>query len=99
LREPDSKIVDLQPNLAALYRRKVDTLQNALTSPELRDEALAVLRGLVENVLIRASKGELEIELVGDIASMVEITLPTRTAQEAALGSSLRRSVKCGGRI
>jgi site-specific DNA recombinase len=94
LREPESNIVDLQPNLAALYRRKVDTLQSALASPVLRDEALIVLRGLVENVLIRTSKGELEVELVGDIAAMVELSLPSKTTKEAALPPSLRRSVK-----
>jgi hypothetical protein len=39
----------------------------------------------------RRSNEELEIELVGDIASMVELTLPTKASKEAP---SLRRSVK-----
>jgi hypothetical protein len=45
-------------------------------------------------VLIKANDNEVEIELVGDIATMIELTIPTQAAKNAALSADLRRSVK-----
>ena len=45
--------VRLHPNLAQVYRVKVERLQNALNDPEIRDEALQVLRGLIERVSLK----------------------------------------------
>ena len=44
--------VRLHPNLAQVYRRQVEQLQHALNHPEIRDEAMQVLRGLIEQVSI-----------------------------------------------
>jgi hypothetical protein len=41
----------LHPNLAGLYRRKVTQLHEALADPSVRDEALGILRGLIEAVV------------------------------------------------
>jgi site-specific DNA recombinase len=38
--------VRLRPNLAQVYRRQVEQLQHALDHPEIRDEAVQILRGL-----------------------------------------------------
>jgi hypothetical protein len=40
--------VRLHPNLAQVYRRQVEQLHQALDHPEIRDEAVQVLRGLIE---------------------------------------------------
>lgn len=40
------------PNLAGLYRRKVERLHEALTDPTVRDNALSSLRGLIEGVVM-----------------------------------------------
>ena len=45
----------LHPNLAELYRRKVETLHESLTAPSIRHEALEVLRGLIESITSRPS--------------------------------------------
>lgn len=63
----------LHPNLAQVYRRQVEQLQQALDQPEIRDEAVQVLRRLIEHVSIRPVDNGLEIEIVGEIAKMVEL--------------------------
>ena len=83
----------LHPNLAQVYRRQVEELQQALDHPEIRDEALQVLRGLIEHVFIRPADKGFEIEIVGEIAKMVELGLGPKTKQ-ANLDEKLIRSVK-----
>ncbi|HUW73584.1 MAG TPA: recombinase family protein [Methyloceanibacter sp.] len=61
----------LHPNLAELYRRKVEDLHGALADPRTHDEALDILRSLIEQVVVRPHKEGFRIELVGEIAQMV----------------------------
>ncbi len=67
--------VRLHPNLAELYRRQVAQLQRSLSHPEIRDEAVQILRGLIERVSIRPTADGMEIEIVGEIAKMVDLGL------------------------
>jgi site-specific DNA recombinase len=85
--------VRLHPNLAQVYRQQVEHLQQALADPQIRDEAAEVLRGLVEHVLIGPAANGLEIEIVGEIAKMVELSLGL-DAKQANLDERLTRSVK-----
>ena len=65
----------LHPNLAGLYRRKVENLHDALTRPDTRTEATEILRSLIEAVVIHPAEGGagVEIELIGEIAGMVDL--------------------------
>jgi DNA invertase Pin-like site-specific DNA recombinase len=63
----------LHPNLAELYRRKVNDLHQALTDSTTRTEAVEILRGLVEAIRLYPIEGGFEIELVGDIANMIKL--------------------------
>ena len=85
--------VRLHPNLAQVYRRQVEQLQQALDHPEIRDEAVQILRGLIEHVLIGPADQGLEIEIVGEIAKMVSLGLGSN-AKEASLNERLACSVK-----
>ena len=85
--------VRLHPNLAQVYRRQVEQLQQALDHPEIRDEAVQVLRGLIEHVSIGPADKGLEIEIVGEIAKMVELGIGPN-AKQANLDERLTRSVK-----
>jgi hypothetical protein len=85
--------VRLHPNLAQVYERQVERLQEALNEPEIRDEALQVLRGLVERVSIGRAENGLEVEIVGEIAKMVELGLDTQP-KRAILDERTARSVK-----
>jgi len=85
--------VRLHPNLAEIYRRQVEQLQNSLSQPEIRDEAVQILRGLIERVSIKPAKDGMEIEIVGEIAKMVELgTEPNK--KQAHLGERAACSVK-----
>lgn len=79
----------IHPNLAKLYRRKGEALREALDDPDIRDEALEILRRLIDSVsLVPHDKG-FEIELVGNIAKM--IAAPTGGASEPIQnGSSVK---------
>jgi site-specific DNA recombinase len=81
------------PNLAQVYRQKVEQLQRALDDSEIRDEAVQILRGLVEYVSIGPTENGLEIEIVGEIAKMVELGIETNS-KRANLDERLTRSVK-----
>ncbi|MGZ5917910.1 MAG: recombinase zinc beta ribbon domain-containing protein [Methyloceanibacter sp.] len=85
--------VRLHPNLAKIYRRQVERLQDALNQPGIRDEALQILRGLVERVSIGPAENGLEIEITGEIAKMVELGIEHR-AKRATLDEEAVRSVK-----
>jgi site-specific DNA recombinase len=84
--------VRLHPNVAQVYRRHVEQLQHALNHPEIRDEAMQVLRGLIEQVSIGPAENGLEIEIVGEIAKMVELGIGPN-AKRANL-DEMTRSVK-----
>ena len=97
LQNPQTAIVLLHPNLAEMYQRKVHGLQVALSQPDQRDEAFAILRSLIERVEVKQAGDGLEVELIGDIALMVE--LAENKSKNAAPGGTafptdLRRSVK-----
>ena len=85
--------VRLHPNLAQVYRRQVEQLQNCLNDPEIRDEALEILRGLVERVSIGPAENGREVEIVGEITKMVELGAGNE-AKRATLDQAMTRSVK-----
>ena len=68
--EPTSP-VRLHPNLAQVWFQ-VERLQHALNDPEIRDEALQILRNLIEHVSIGPAENGIEIEIVGEIAKMID---------------------------
>ncbi len=89
----------LHPNLAQLYRRKVENLHASLNNDDSRTEVAEILRGLVESINVRNLDDGFEIELVGEIVSMIE-TAQTGTnkgkarANEAASLKNYASSVK-----
>ncbi len=63
----------IHPNVAELYRRKVESLHEALNSKDTKTEATEILRGLIEAINVRPSKYGLEVELVGNIVRMLKL--------------------------
>jgi len=75
----------------------VARFHEAFTDETTRTEATEILRDLIDRVVLYPEKGGPEIELVGDIARMVELTLPeNRNAARdgGALPDAFHRSVK-----
>jgi site-specific DNA recombinase len=99
LAAPAPSPIRLHPNLAELYRRKVAALHEALRDPNTQAEALEIMRSLIEQVIVHPREaGGFEVELVGEIASMVEVAMGGERKNAALGGAALdagsRRSVK-----
>ena len=84
----------LHPGLAEVYRRKVENLHEALADPGARDEALGLLRGLIERIELQPIEDGFEIELTGEIAHMVALSLDPTHAKKAAFDEKTACSVK-----
>ena len=90
----------LHPNLAALYRRKVENLHEALNDQYHHIEAAEILRSIIERINVRPlERGVFEIDLVGEIVNMVDLAqtaVQTKTAasNEATVPDVYRSSVK-----
>ncbi len=84
----------LHPGLAEVYRRKVENLHEALADPGARDEALGLLRGLIERIELYPIEDGFEIELTGEIARMVELSLAEGKTKKAVLDEKTACSVK-----
>lgn len=71
-------VVAMHPGLVEVYGRKVETLQTELandTDPERRQQAITILRSLVDRVVLTPGegRGKLQIELVGDPWSLMQL--------------------------
>ncbi|MBX9738944.1 MAG: recombinase family protein [Beijerinckiaceae bacterium] len=86
---PAPSPVRLHPNLAEAYREKVAALRDALQDDATRAEAFEIVRSLIEKILVHDRAGDKpEIELIGEIARMVEISIPGFEMQKAAPGGA-----------
>ncbi len=63
----------IHPNVAELYRRKVESLHEALNAKDTKTEAAEILRGLIEAINIRPTNYGLEVELVGNIVNILKL--------------------------
>jgi hypothetical protein len=69
-------IPDIHPNVAGIYRRKVERLAEALRRPEERDEAADAIRSLIECIALTPGekRGELAATLHGDLGTILNWT-------------------------
>lgn len=84
----------LHPGLADIYRRKVENLHEALANPGTQDEALRLLRGLIERIELLPIEDGFEIELTGAIAHMVALSLDQPDTKKAVFDEKTACSVK-----
>ena len=79
-----------------LCRRKVADLQAALADPKTQTRALEILRSFIERVVLHPADNGFEIELVGEIATMVDLGSQNKTAgpKGSAVPVVYRSSVK-----
>ncbi|MFC3612709.1 hypothetical protein ACFORG_02960 [Lutimaribacter marinistellae] len=76
-----------QTHLSELYRKKVSDLAETLADPEIRTQALEIVRGLIERVSVRHDEEGVTIGFEGALILML-LFLP-RT-QGAAVGRLAR---------
>jgi site-specific DNA recombinase len=80
----------LHPNLAEVYRRKVENLQEALRDPSTYTEALGILRGLVDRVVVTPAESGFTIELIGAIAHMIKLSAGSESLTKEPYLSSVK---------
>ena len=68
---PAPEPVRLHPNVAELYVSKVNDLRKALNEDGAREEAAQILRGLVDEIRLHPIDDQLQIELIGDLATLL----------------------------
>lgn len=75
-------IPDIHPNVAGIYRRKVERLAEALRHPQERDEAAEAIRALIERITVTPGlkRGQIDATLHGDLNKILEWA--TRTGQK-----------------
>src|SRR5205814_4702871 len=72
----------LHPRMADLYCTKVEQLANALQREDSRMEASDTLRGLIDSIVLIPEKGQLRIELRGNLAAMLTVAQQTKGSPE-----------------
>ena len=68
--------VVLHPNLALVYKRKVENLVSALNSDAAREEAAEILRGLIQSIVLHPDNGSSDghrIELSGELGAILQL--------------------------
>jgi site-specific DNA recombinase len=73
--------------MADLYRTKVQQLAEALQREDARTEASEMLRGLIDAIVLTPEKGQLRIELRGNLAAM--LTAAQKTSRSPETGDLL----------
>jgi site-specific DNA recombinase len=62
--------VRFHPNLADIYRGKVEQLHSALNHPDFRAEATGIIREMIEEIRLVPENGELRVHLLGQLAAL-----------------------------
>jgi hypothetical protein len=68
---PAPELVRFHPNVAELYVSKVKGLRNALNEDGAREEAAQIFRSLVDEIRLHLIDDQLQIELIGDLATLI----------------------------
>jgi hypothetical protein len=87
--------------MADLYRVKVEQLAAALQREDSRLEASETLRGLIDSIVLIPEKGQLRIELRGNLAAMLTAAQPPsprlwRSTEAFSEGGKAKRSPETG---
>ncbi|SCY93436.1 hypothetical protein [Microvirga guangxiensis] len=74
----------MHPNLAAVYRKKVEDLETLLEDAAHKDEAMELIRSLVDKIVLTPKEGGgVDALLHGDLARI--LALSSISAEEAKL--------------
>jgi site-specific DNA recombinase len=71
--KPEPTKVRFHPRLSDLYRRKVERLADSLSEPGIRDEAVTLLRELIDEVKVSPTENGWDVEIKGEVGRMVNL--------------------------
>ncbi len=95
-------ISDIHPNIAIVYRRKIERLAEALADPRDRDEAADAIRGQIERIVLTPGekRGEMHAARRGDLGTIFEWAGNGGRKKEADVpGQERRPRVGSGGSL
>ena len=97
--ETDDPIL-IHPGMAEIYRTQVAGLIEALNDEAMRAEAIEVIRGLIEAIVLTPDTGcGLTIDLQGALAGILSLASGNEKTRLDQRGGPSRTKVGCGGRI
>jgi DNA invertase Pin-like site-specific DNA recombinase len=78
----EERAVELHPNIADLYRKKVTELQSLLTDETAHPQAIEIIRSMVERIEVHKGKerGKPDVILIGALAQILAFTQQKNTA-------------------
>lgn len=93
--------VIIHPNIADLYRRKVEQLQSLLIDDTSRPQAMEIIRSMIDRIEVSAGdkRGEPQVLLVGALASILDYasTSDAQTQNAASAGGGACRVFMVAG--
>ena len=92
---PEPKVY-LAPNMAAIYRERIEGLHQALAVGGERDQAHEAVRGLIEKVVLTPVEGVLRIDLHGEAAAILLLSATGKKGR-SELGTSGEQLVMVAG--
>ena len=84
----------LHPNLAELYRQRVEHLREALHDDATRDEAFELLRSLIEEIRLVPKDGQLQVELRGELAGILALAAADSRKPGSHSATGLAQQIK-----
>ena len=93
----EERAIELHPNIADLYRKKVTQLQSLLTDETTHAQAMDVIRSIIERIEVHAGEepDQPQVILVGALAHILAFTHQNKTA--ASQGDGGRVLMVAGG--
>ena len=72
---PDN--IEMHPNIGQLYQRKVSEINHLLSDQASREEAISLIRSLIEriDILPGEKRGKPQVQLVGGLAAILEFAV------------------------
>ena len=86
----------LHPNLADVYRNKVENLIDALNAPGTVSEASEAIRSLIEAVRLTPQDGKLRIELYGELAALLSLGIEPKNKHPRGYTSGVQVTMVAG---
>src|SRR5260370_24737600 len=79
----------IHPNLPALYRRKVEHLQEALSDAATELEADEIIRSLIDRIELTPEGDMLAIKLYGDLAQIIAFSETSAGQQKGPISDEM----------
>ncbi|WP_252348393.1 hypothetical protein [Gluconobacter sp. P1D12_c] len=88
-------VLDIHPNVSAIFRKKVERLTESLNQPEDRAEASEAVRALVEKIVLSPGdkRGEIFATLYGELGTLLRFVNQRDTKSSKSLSGLAKTSM------